>query len=182
MKVLIGSQNPVKIDAVRDAFSRYFMDVETISINVNSGVPEQPVEEDTFKGAENRVMELRRINEEENIGADIFVGIEGGIKKCYSRWFSFGAICVMDKNGRTGFGTSPHFQIPDDVKDELLKGVELGTIIDKLAGDDNTKQRDGSIGFFTKGRMGRKDLYVPGIVVAMVPFLNENIFFKKGYF
>lgn len=182
MKVLVGSQNPVKIEAVREAFSRYFTNVETISMDVKSGVPDQPIGEDSFKGAENRALELKRMNEEERIGADLFVGIEGGIKKYYSKWFSFGTVCVMDKNGRMGFGTSPHFELPDDIKDELLKGVELGTIIDRLTGDEDTKQKDGSIGFFTKGRMNRREFYVPGIVVAMVPFLNENLFFKKGYF
>lgn len=182
MKILVGSENPVKIEAVREAFSRYFQEFELTSMAVNSGVSEQPIGDDTFKGAEKRAEELKRINEEEKIGADVFVGIEGGIKKLYSRWFSFGVVCIMDKNGRQGFGTSPLFEIPDDVKDSLLGGAELGHVMDKLTGHDNTKQHDGAIGFFTKGRMNRKELYSHGLVVAMIPLLNQEMFFGKGYF
>jgi inosine/xanthosine triphosphatase len=179
MKVLVGSQNPVKIEAVREAFSKYFDDVEVIGISVASKVPKQPIGDETFEGAKNRALELKRINEEKNLGAEFFVGIEGGIIKLYSKWFAFGGICVIGNKGRVGFGTSPHFELPNDIVKELLNGVELGDVMDRITGDHNTKQKSGAIGFFTKGIIDRRDLYVQGLIVALIPFVNEELFFGK---
>ena len=88
----------------------------------------------------------------------------------------------MDNNEKIGFGTSPLFELPDDIKDSLLSGTELGHIIDKITEHDNTKQHDGAIGFFTKGRMNGKELYSYGLTVALIPLLNQEMFFGKGYF
>ena len=46
MRVLVGSANPVKIAAVRDAFEPYFPGAEVEGIETPSGVPAQPVGED----------------------------------------------------------------------------------------------------------------------------------------
>lgn len=177
MKVLVGSKNPVKIDAVKEAFSKYFNNVEVIGMKVSSNVSNQPINNETFEGAKNRALELKRINREQNIGAKFFVGIEGGIAKMYSRWLAFGAICIIDNKGRIGFGTSPHFELPEKVTKHLLNGIELGDVMDRILGERNTKQKSGAIGFFTKGIMDRKNLYVHGLIVALVPFINKNLYF-----
>jgi len=179
MKILVGSQNPVKIEAVKEAFSKYFGDVEVEGINVNSKVPDQPVNEETFEGAKNRVLELKRINEEKNLNANFFVGIEGGIKEFYSKWFAFGGMCIMNNKGKIGFGTSANFELPDSITKELLNGIELGKVMDKIAGTDNIKQKGGAIGFLTKEIMNRKELYINGLVVALIPFVNEELYFDK---
>ena len=61
MRVLVGSANPVKIAAVRDAFEPCFPGAVVEGIEASSGVPAQPVgEEETFAGAENRARTLLR--------------------------------------------------------------------------------------------------------------------------
>ncbi len=179
MKILVGSKNPVKIEAVREAFSNYFENLDIIGLKADSGVSSQPVNDETFLGAKNRAEHLRRLNESENLCADFFVGIEGGVAKFFNRWFALGLMCVIDKNDRIGFGASPLFELPESITGELLKGVELGEVMDKLTGDLNTKQKGGAIGFFTNGVIDRKNLYVPGLVNALIPFLHQNLFFKK---
>jgi len=42
MKILVGSQNPVKIEAVKESFSKYFEKVEVAEIKVDSKVSSQP--------------------------------------------------------------------------------------------------------------------------------------------
>ena len=42
MKILTGSKNPVKVEAVREAFSHYFDDITVIGIPVQSNVAGQP--------------------------------------------------------------------------------------------------------------------------------------------
>jgi non-canonical (house-cleaning) NTP pyrophosphatase len=52
MKIIIGSKNPAKITAVKNAFPGEF---EMISLDIPSGVNDQPFsDEETIKGAVNR--------------------------------------------------------------------------------------------------------------------------------
>jgi len=175
MLVLVGSTNPVKIKATKEAFEKFFENVEVKGIEVDSGVPPQPFDEETFQGALNRALNLKRKFE-----ADFYVGIEGGVSKIFGRWFSFGAVCIVDRDGIYGFGTSPLFELPQWVVEELKGGKELGEVMDELEGRKGIKRREGAIGVFTKGVMKRKDLYVPGIITALIPHLNRELFREKN--
>ncbi len=176
MKVVVGSKNPVKIESVKEAFSKYFDDFEIESSNVESGVPDQPVGDDTFTGARNRARDLMQFNP----GFDFYVGIEGGIAQQFNRWFAFGCMCIIDKNGEEAFGTSPHFELPKIVTDQLLAGKELGDVMDEIMNTQNSKHKDGAIGFFTNGVMNRKELYLQGLIVALAPFVHKNLYFTDN--
>ena len=178
MKILVGSKNPVKIASVEEALKNYFDNIDAIGIEVESGVSVQPVNDETFTGAQNRAIKLKEINDSQMLDADLFVGIEGGITKQFDKWFAFGCICIIDNNGKTGFGTSPHFQLPQSVVEKLLRGIELGDIMDEIMNEQNTKQKHGAIGYFTNGIMNRKELYVEGLKVAVIPFLHKEMYFK----
>lgn len=177
MEVLVGSENPVKIEAAREVFSKYFDQVKVTGIEVSSKVSAQPINEETFEGAKNRALELKKINEKVNLGADFFVGIEGGITKLYSKWFTLGVGCVIDNQGRIGYGVSPYFELPESIVEQLLSGSELGQVMEKISGKDNIRQREGAIGFLSKGVMDRKNLYIHSLIVALVPFLNKDLYF-----
>lgn len=176
MKILVGSKNPVKIESVKEAFEKYYDEVEVTGFSVESNVPAQPYNDETFFGAENRAFELNKINEQQNLNADYFTGIEGGISKAFNRWFAYGVICIMDIDGRKGFGTSAHFELPEKVIKEIENGRELGDVMDDIQNEQNTKQKKGAIGYFTNGIISRKDLYVPGIITALIPFLHKENF------
>ena len=180
MKILVGSKNPVKINAVKDAFSNYFNDFEVIELDVDSDVSAQPLNEETFEGAKNRAKTLKKLNDDQNIGAEYFVGIEGGIMNYYSKWFAFGSMCILNKEGKIGFGTSPFFELPKQTNNKILEGQELGKIMDQITKEENCKQKNGAIGFFTKNIMTRKESYVHGLVVALIPFINKNIYFEDN--
>ena len=178
MKILVGSENPVKVAAVKVAFAQYF-DVEVLAHSVDSQVAHQPVNDETFEGAKNRALELSRINCEQNLGAAYMVGIEAGILQLYAKWFAFSVICIRDDHGRMSFGATPPYELPSSVTRELLNGTELGDVIDRLVGDHNTKQKGGAIAFFTRGVMDRKKLYIQGVTLALIPFVNESLYFGK---
>ena len=174
MKVVVGSKNPVKISATESAFKRFFNNVEVVGVEVKSGVSHQPVGDETFKGAYNRAIALKN-----STRGDFFVGIEGGISKISGVWFSYGAVCIVDKESRTGWGTSPMFTLPDFIVKKLLAGVELGDVMDELLNDHNSKQNQGAIGYLSKGAIDRTKLYETGIIMALVPFLNKDWYFRN---
>ena len=176
-KILVGSKNPVKISSVETAFLKYFESISVIGFDVNSKVSDQPVNEETFEGAKNRALELIEKDKKENLGANYFVGIEGGIIQLYSKWFAFGCMCIANREGKTGFGTSAHFELPKGIVDKLMNGKELGDVMDEIQNKSNTKQKHGAIGYFTNGIMSRSELYVPGLITALIPFLHQEHFF-----
>ena len=179
VKVLVGSKNPVKIDSVREAFSHYFANLEVVGISVESQVPDQPVNNQTFQGAENRVEALRKLNQENKLQAEFFVGLEAGVVNRYNKWFLLTAACIADNNGKTSLGMSPHLELPDHIAEDLLQGTELRFIASKLSGVENVHQKGGIVSFLTKGIIKRKDLSVHSLVTALIPFLNNNLYFDK---
>ena len=179
MRILVGSKNPTKIDSVREAFIKYYSDIEVIGLSADSKVSAQPVNIETFEGAKNRAIELVDKNEKENLQAEYFVGIEGGLVQFFDRWFTLGLMCIIDKTGKSGYGTSPLFELPQSINEELLKGTELGDVIDRITGERNTKQSGGAIGYFTNGVMDRKELYIPGLITALIPFLHKELYFNN---
>ena len=44
---------------------------------------------------------------------------------------------------------------------------------------ENSKVKGGAIGFFTNDVMDRKELYLGGLIVALVPFLHKKLYFKN---
>ncbi len=178
MRVLVGSCNPVKCAAVEEAFGLFFEPIEALGIAVPSGVPDQPINDQTLVGARNRARGLQAVEEADQ--ADYFVGIEGGIVEQVGRVFAFGGMCIVDRRGHEALGSSPYFELPSEVARQVLAGNELGVVMDKLTGQQNSKHRGGAIGHFTRGVMDRRALYVAGLVVALVPFLNRALYFDGG--
>ena len=69
------------------------------------------------------------------------------------------------------------FTLPDFIVQRLLKGEELGVVMDELLNDHNTKQKHGAIGFLSKGVIDRESLYISGVIMALIPFLNQSWYF-----
>ena len=76
MKVLIATKNQGKIEGAKRALENYFNNVEIEGIPVNSDVPDQPVNKEIYIGAKNRVKNLKEYAKNNNIEADLFLGIE----------------------------------------------------------------------------------------------------------
>jgi len=179
MKVLVGSKNPVKVEAAKEAFSSYFKDIDVEGIKVGSSVPDQPIDEETFEGAEYRAKVLKKLGDKAKIGASFFVGIEGGVINVYSKWFGIGVVCIMDDKGNVGFGTSPMFELWPEAIEKVLEGVELGDVMAEITGDHEVKRKGGAVGFLTDGVVERKDLYISALKLALIPFLKEDLYSKK---
>ena len=67
MKILIGTKNPGKIEGARQAFEKYFSGIEIEGISVASEVGDQPINEEIFQGAKNRVKNLKKYAKEKKI-------------------------------------------------------------------------------------------------------------------
>lgn len=86
MKVLIGTKNPGKIQGAKEAFKNYFDTFDIEGIPVPSDVSEEPVNNEIYEGARNRVDNLKKYAEENNIDVEYFLGIESGITNLLGKW------------------------------------------------------------------------------------------------
>ncbi len=179
MKILVGSTNPIKINAVAEAFAHFSGGVDAVGMAAPSGVAAQPVGDETYVGARNRAEWLAEQNRTQSLGADYCVGIEGGIERRYGRWFGFGVMVIMDSQGRVGIGISPQFELPDPVTARLDAGLELGHVMDEMLDTQQTNRKGGAIGHFSRGVLNRQDITAHGVIMALVPFLNMDQFFPE---
>lgn len=179
MKILVGSTNPTKVNAVEEAFSRFFDGIDVLGMAAPSGVAAQPVGDDTYIGAHNRAEWLAEQNRTLGLGADFCVGVEGGIERRYGRWFGFGVMVIIDSQGRTGIGISPQFELPGPVTARLDAGMELGRVMDEMLETEHTNRKGGAIGHFSRGVLNRQDITAHGVIMALVPFLNTDQFFPN---
>jgi len=170
MRVAVGSRNPVKVSAVEEVFSEVFGEVEVLSVEVDPGVPPQPVGLETVRGAENRARRALEVT-----GADYGVGVEGGLLRLWGRWYNLGFVAVIDKMGFMGTATSGWFELPPSFVERLKRGEELAEVVDGFYGMEGVGRREGAVGVLTKNRVTRRDLYVHGLHLALIPLLNREI-------
>ena len=177
MRVNIGSKNPVKIEAVKEAFSLFFKDVKVDGFNVGSGVEPQPksLEEITL-GAKNRAINCFN-------GCEYGVGLEAGIFPLNNSLTGYMDVCccmIYDGTKIVGIGFSPGFEHPQYVTKRILReGLEVGQIFDEMVGEDNVKQKQGAVGILAHDKYSRKDFIKAGIIMALLPILNKELYDRK---
>jgi len=175
MKIAVGSTNPVKVEAVRVMVARIWPDVEVIPVSVPSGVSEMPMSDaEAIRGARNRALAAKAA-----LGADLGVGLEGGVQLGDGRLLLCGWVAVVDGNGREGIGGAGRLPLPPIIADRVLAGEELGPVMDDLVADHNTKQKGGAVGTLTAGLVPRADAFALGVAYALAPFVAPE-FYESG--
>ena len=174
MKVLIGTQNPGKIQGAKEAFERYFENIEIDGIPVSSDVSDEPVNDEIYAGAKNRVNNLIKYAQENNIHADYFLGIESGITNLLGKWVIINIAVIKNKDGYESFGTSPAFPVPDKYVEEIID-TDLGKVMDKIFEQKNIGKSKGGIGFLTHDKITRYDLTRGAFTMALTQFINDDI-------
>lgn len=174
MKILMGTKNSGKIEGAKRAFENYFENIEIEGIPVKSEVSNQPINEEIFIGAKNRVKNLKEYAKQNNIDADFYIASEGGITNLLGNWIDINAAVIEDKNGVQSVGTSQGFEIPERYIDEI-KEKELGKVMDKIFSGNNLGSGKGGISFLTKDVVSRIDLTQNAFVMAIVKHINGEI-------
>jgi len=173
MKVAVGSENPVKLQAVKTAFNNVWPKKKwkVVGMKVTSGVSDQPMSDaESIKGATNRAKRIIKIAK-----ADFGVGLEGGIHKIGNKWFDCGWIVVVDKKGRVGIGSSARIETAPKILALIKKGIELGSANDEIFKSENSKQKGGHFSLMTNGAITRSDGYVHGVIFALSRFLHPEL-------
>lgn len=171
LKVLVGSNNPTKIQATLNGFERVFKKSSVVveGVVVSSGVNNQPMGcQETMLGARNRAKNIKG-------SADFYVGIEGGCEYLGGSLFAFAWVVIQNKN-KEGVGKTSMFQLPKKIQKLIEGGVELGVADDIVFKRKNSKKKDGAVGILTKGQITRATYYEEAVVLSLIPFINNKLF------
>ncbi len=168
LKIVVGSKNPVKINAAKIVFQKMLGKAQVFSLQVDSGVGKQPIGfEQTYKGALSRAKKaLKSVK-----GADFGVGLEGGVQDYSFGWFTAGVAVIIDKKGKIGVGISASLPLEKEIIDEIKEGKELGEVMEEESGISNVKQKQGAFGIRTHGVVTREKAYEHGIAAALSKFI-----------
>lgn len=172
--VVIASTNPVKATVAKCAFFAVFPEekfsfVETKS---ESGVPEQPIDEETRRGAQNRLQHIRK----QHPNADFWISQEGGLHRERGRLFNRAWIAVTDTTGFIAESSTAQFYLPKQIAQYIEEGMELGTAADKFFNSVNSKHGLGALGYLTDGIINRTEYYLPAAIIALSELKHKEWF------
>ncbi len=174
--VAAGTKNPSKVAGIRAAFTELLrVNVKIIPVAVDPGVPPQPLGiDEILLGARNRCLQAFSAVKD----ADFGVGVEAGIYRVENRYYDVQVAVIRDFNGLMSVGFSPSFQVPPPFADALVKGEarELETVVDKYFGTKDIGEKGGLIKILTKGVVTREHLTRDAVLMALIPWVNEELY------
>jgi len=175
MKIIVGSTNPVKVDAVREVFQNIYGECEVVEVKVESGVDEQPrSDEETIRGARNRAQAAIAAPQAMHAGgqANFGVGIEGGVYEQGGVLMECAWCVVRHRDDREGIGGGLRFELPPIVVKKIRAGGELGPVMNKLLDREDVKKQEGAVGVLTKNEVTRMGAYKQLVNLAMIKFVS----------
>ena len=164
-QVIVASENPVKIAVAKRAVSAVYPDEQYkfVPVRSDSGVPDQPMNDETKQGALNRLDFIRKRHPD----ADLWISQEGGIYEEGERLYNRAWIAVCDSSGYIGSSSTSLFYLPPQLAGYIKEGLELGHAVDTFFHSVNSKQGIGAIGHLTDGVIDREHYYLQAAIIAL---------------
>ncbi|HOI70829.1 MAG TPA: inosine/xanthosine triphosphatase [Methanobacterium sp.] len=175
MMVQVGSLNPVKVQATRNVLEKFYTNITVSSVTVHSRVSDQPIGLDqTIEGAVNRAKEAYVPD------FDLSVGIESGLIEAPHTITGYVDMqwCAIYDGEKITLGVSAGFEYPPSVVEEVLSGKEVGDVMDELTGVEDLGEKMGAVSYLSRGLLDRIGNTEQCVLMAMIPRLNEGIYFR----
>ena len=175
MKVIVASENPTKIEAVKQALKEFsqFDKAEVSGVRVDSEVHKQPKNmEQTVQGAMNRARNAF-------VGCDLSVGLESGLIEVPNSKSGYMDItmCAIYDGQNFHLGGSSVFESPKSMIDLVFsEDYEIGEAAKKAGFSDDSSigSREGMIHVLTKGYLNRTEYSKQSVITALVHLLNPE--------
>ena len=130
MKVVLASTSEKKISALKKAFLEVVgLEIEPITVKALSGVNEQPINDETYEGAFNRIEFIKAAHPD----ADLWMSIENGLFEIDNKYYDQ-AVVTAEKSDGT-----------------LVMGLSDGVVFPKIY-VEMTRDRDGGFKEWTVGK------------------------------
>lgn len=176
MKILLGSKNPSKRNAVEIALKKLrFEEYEIIPYDAPSSTHTKPIGYEIIRGAENRNLALKEYAIKEKIEYDYLCSIEGGFSLDENGLPFVVTYCIVeDKCGKKSTGKSLGIRLTKVMFDYLKNGGSLNKVIEEIMQNENNKQSLGITGYLTNGLYDRESVDSEAVVSSLIPFIYKD--------
>ena len=170
MRIAVGSNNPVKIQAVSTVVLQAWPAATIHHLAVPSGVSDMPMSDrECIHGALTRASAARTA-----LDADLGLGLEGGVQPVDGKLFLVGWVAAVDHLGRENYACAARLCLPARLSAAIQSGRELGPLLDELTGRQHTNHAEGAIGILTRKLMTRQRSFQVGVTYALAPWLTPE--------
>lgn len=174
MKFVLSSTNKAKKEATLQVLSKFYSDFTLDCIDVDSKVSKTPdTDDEGINGCLNRIDEAKKKISD----AQGYIGLEGIITRNQFGTFLCGW-CVIDLDGKKGYGCSAKVQIPDFIAEKITTFGELSEIVMQNYPSDLAQDISliGTNGVITNKGYTRVDEFVDALKCAIGYMSNEKNF------
>ncbi len=186
-RIALGSDRAAKIMAVRASVTRVaeidagWRDASVVARSVVTDAPAMPLTDwELMSGARQRALAVRKILIEQDLEADLYVGLEGGFHSISVEgdWHTFLRGWAFVTDGQRGsFGMSPSIGVPPAIVKNVIEGRrELALVIDEVAGARDVRSRQGAWGVLSRDLLTRSMSFEAALIAAFAPFYNPELY------
>jgi len=156
-------------------------DAALIARPVETNIPAMPLNDwELMQGARERALAVRDLLRAQRRDADIFVGLEGGFHSISlaGEWHTFLRGWAYATDGESeAFGGTPSISVPASLAKKVIEGrIELGLVIDQVAGLKDVRSRQGAWGILSRDLVTRSMSFEVALVAAFAPFYNKAMY------
>lgn len=185
--IALGSDRAAKIMAVRASIARVaeidatWAEIKVVARPVATSVSAMPLTDwELMRGARERALAVLEILTNQMLGADLYVGLEGGFHSISidGEWHTFlrGWAYVTDGE-RGSFGATPSISVPERMRKSVIEGRrELGLVIDEVAGARDIRSRQGAWGILSRDLITRSLSFELALIAAFAQFYNAELY------
>ncbi len=174
MKVVVGSQNTPKINAVKAVFATYFPDeeVEIVGVGASSDVSSHPLSaKESIRGAKNRAANSATLQPD----ADYYVGIEGGLLAIDEKAWEIPWVVIANSEGKSAVGMGAGIEMGPTILQAIRSGRELDVVLDDM-GFGRLGNANGFYGLATNDIVTREDAIRQGVAFALARFVHPELY------
>jgi len=186
-RIALGSDRAAKIMALRASIARIaeidagWREANVVARAVTTNAPAMPLTDwELMNGARQRALAVRDILMEQELAADLYVGLEGGFHSISvdGEWHTFLRGWAFATDGERGsFGMSPSIGVPDAIVKNVIEGKrELGLVIDEVAGVRDVRGKQGAWGVLSRDLLTRSMSFEAALIAAFAPFYNSALY------
>lgn len=168
--IAIGSTNPTKVQAVKNALNNE--NFRVIPCSALSNVRPQPLsDEETLQGAINRAKDCL-----EKTDAALAIGLEGGAVFFQAQVYLCHWGAIVDRDHNTYFSNGPLILLPAEFREPLWGGQNLEDIMQHYIGIKGLGAKGGAVGVFTQSNLTREQMMtqIVKVLIGQLGFFQSE--------
>ncbi len=175
MKIIVWTQNPIKLKAIQTAIKKcnYLKnkEIEIIWEEIDSEVSDMPLSlTETMDWAKNRANNLKN----KKINADFYIWMEWWTNQILNETFLFWVIYILNKNWKWYFWISNMMKVPKYFVKRIYENKEeLWKVLTEVTWIIWASKKKWAFWAWSDNMLTREDQFVFAFLSAIVPFFNK---------